>query len=586
MTSGGGAPATPAWDGAVAAASLLAIDPDGLGGLRLRGPAGPARDRLLWIFENLLAGAPVRKLPPGVADGRLLGGLDLTATLAAGRPVLERGLLAEADGGALLIPSAERLSAPLAGRLAATLDTGMLSIERDGFASILPARFCVLACDEALPDEEPPAAVLTERLGLVVSLNGVRRQDLEARPPDPATIAAARGRLFRVAIDNEAIAALAEAALKLGVSGIRPLLFASAAARAAAALGGRDVVSQEDLALAGRLVLGPRATQAPAKDEEREQAPERDDAPQQDGRDDPTSDDHEGDPREMAETILEAAAAALPAGLLDGEAMQTSRHPSGGGPGRAGPGHASKRRGRPIGSRAGAPGNGARLDLIETLKAAAPWRRVRARTAGEHAPRIIVRREDFRIKRLKEKRRSVTIFAVDASGSAALHRLAEAKGAVELLLARSYVRRDEVALVAFRGPGAEIMLPPTRSLARAKRALAGLPGGGGTPLASGIEAAASLAAHARRRGDQPTVVLLTDGAANVARDGTGGRARALDEAMQAAKALKALGTPAILIDVSPRPQARAEALAREMAARYVALPAADARAMARAIGGV
>ena len=104
---------------------------------------------------------------------------------------------------------------------------------------------------------------------------------------------------------------------------------------------------------------------------------------------------------------------------------------------------------------------------------------------------------------------------MDASGSSALHRLAEAKGAIELLLASCYVRRDRVALVAFRGQSAELLLPPTRSLVRAKRSLASLPGGGGTPLAAGIDVSLLLADAVQRRGGTPTIVLLTDGRANV-----------------------------------------------------------------------
>ena len=111
--------------------------------------------------------------------------------------------------------------------------------------------------------------------------------------------------------------------------------------------------------------------------------------------------------------------------------------------------------------------------------------------AAAAGPRSACRcaRSDLRITRLQQRAATATLFVVDASGSSALHRLAEAKGAVELLLAECYVRRDQVGVIAFRGRGAEVLLPPTRSLVRAKRSLAALPGGGGTPLAAGLQAA-------------------------------------------------------------------------------------------------
>jgi putative magnesium chelatase accessory protein len=172
----------------------------------------------------------------------------------------------------------------------------------------------------------------------------------------------------------------------------------------------------------------------------------------------------------------------------------------------------------------GEPRAGLRLNVVETLRAAAPWQRLRreeiARFGGE-STRIEIRQDDFRITRFKHRSETTTIFVVDASGSSALHRLAEAKGAVELLLADCYVRRDRVALVAFRGQFAEVLLPPTRSLVRAKRSLASLPGGGGTPLASGIDLGMMLADSVKRRGGTPILILMTDGRANVARDGTG-----------------------------------------------------------------
>ena len=168
-----------------------------------------------------------------------------------------------------------------------------------------------------------------------------------------------------------------------------------------------------------------------------------------------------------------------------------------------------------------------------------------------------------------------------------MHRLAEVKGAIELLLADCYVRRDSVALIAFRGQAAEIVLPPTRSTARARRGLAGLPGGGGTPLASGLDAAGALADQILRKGQSPLVVLMTDGRANVCRDGTGGRARAMLDAIDAARRLRAARIRSLAIDTSARLHSGESAATREIAeamhARYVKLPLANAALVNEAV---
>jgi magnesium chelatase subunit D len=221
---------------------------------------------------------------------------------------------------------------------------------------------------------------------------------------------------------------------------------------------------------------------------------------------------------------------------------------------------------------------------VETLRAAAPWQRVRARdraaeSTGVDVRGVDVRGDDLRVQRRMRRVGTTTLFVVDASGSAALGRLAEAKGAVELLLAESYVRRDRVAVIAFRGPRAELLLPPTRALTRARRALAGLPAGGGTPLASGLTAACACVDQVRRDGGRAAVVLLTDGRANVALDGTPGRARARVDAHAAARALGARGALVVMVDTSPRGDPEARALAAALDARYVALPVVTARAL-------
>jgi magnesium chelatase subunit D len=177
----------------------------------------------------------------------------------------------------------------------------------------------------------------------------------------------------------------------------------------------------------------------------------------------------------------------------------------------------------------------------------------------------------------------VLIFAVDASGSAALARLAEAKGAVELLLARAYARRDHVALIAFRGLGAELVLPPTRSLVQTKRRLSGLPGGGGTPLAAALRLATDTAGRARARGLTPVLVLLTDGRANVALDGAPGRDRAGAEALAMARGWAMTGAAAVVIDTATRPEPGLSRLAGALGGTYLPLPRADARRLSAAL---
>jgi magnesium chelatase subunit D len=231
-----------------------------------------------------------------------------------------------------------------------------------------------------------------------------------------------------------------------------------------------------------------------------------------------------------------------------------------------------------VGNEAGMPRGGRRLDLLATLRAAAPWQRLRSaeRPVGADPTMLLVRGSDLRVRRLAQRVGTTMMVAVDASGSAAAQRLGEAKGAVELLLAESYVRRDQVALVSFRGKAAELILPPTRSLARAKRTLAGLPGGGGTPLAAALSALVELGCKVRRDGGRPLGVMLTDGRANVALDGTGGRPRAEAEARRAARQVAAAGIPLLILDTGARPNPALQEIARLADADYLPLPNARA----------
>jgi magnesium chelatase subunit D len=113
--------------------------------------------------------------------------------------------------------------------------------------------------------------------------------------------------------------------------------------------------------------------------------------------------------------------------------------------------------------------------------------------------------------------------------------------------------------------------------------LAGLPGGGGTPLAAGLDAAFALSDLIRRKGQTPTVIVLTDGRANIARDGGQGRPRAEEDAISAARQLRTAEVRTVLVDTSPRPGPLAEQFAKEMGARYLPLPHADAATLSKAV---
>ena len=284
----------------------------------------------------------------------------------------------------------------------------------------------------------------------------------------------------------------------------------------------------------------------------------------------------------MAELMIEAALATLPTDVL---AHLTHTQPAstpGRGQGRSGNRKPSFLRGTPLPPRPGNPRQGARLHVLATLHAAVPRQKLRRQPSHSRA-KLAIRTEDFHVHRYAEHSPTCLIFASDASGSAALHRLAEAKGAVELLLTQSYARRDQVCVIGFRGTQAEVLLPPTKSLVRAKRSLSGLPGGGGTPLACAIEQCLQVALAEKRLGHSPSLVMLSDGRPNVSLQGHGGRAQALEDALTLARVWRGHQLPAIWLDTSARPEPQAQQLAQAMGACYVPLPMANSNRMAQAI---
>lgn len=619
---------------AFTATDIAALDSPGLRGLLLRGRAGPVRDALQAAFEQHKR---LYRVSSATTHEQLHGGIDTARTLASASVVRQEGLLARARDGALLLASAERLPAGSIHSISAAVDALP--------ASHAPG---MLVFDESLEDEAGIAdTVLAERLPMHVFVPDVTLGELESVLAERRGREATRhddgaNAVPAVRLDDDVLEEMTRLAMRLGVDSSQALLACARAARAHAHLHHRLVVEPDDAAVAVQLTLAPRArvlhppdpSPDPSPDKKNEAAndaddgreveqPDNDDIEEQpessgaaatrdsapDPEIDPGIDPAEpGSPKEdddrvstqnLPDRLIEAALATLPERLLASLARaavprQASATGSGASAGGRDDGMSvlNAHRGRPAGvSRPRSRSDIHKVNVLETLKAAIPMQRLRAthddprpdRTVTTH--RLQVRHADLRVTRFRHSPRTTTVFVVDASGSAALHRLAEAKGAVELLLGECYVRRDRVALVTFRGEQATLDLSPTRSLTRARRALQSLPGGGGTPLAAGFGMAAELISQLQRAGEVPVCVFMTDGKANIALDGTRSRQQALGDAERQAARLARSGARLIFIDTSPRPHAPAGALASRMQARYLPLPRSGARGLPDVVTG-
>lgn len=628
---------------AVVALALAAVAPRALGGVVVRGAPGPW-SQALTSYAGSLAIDPrhVVVVPRAVSSEGLVGGLALAETLQTGLPVMGRGLLARADDGVLVVRAAERLEPDLAALIARSLDEGVVHSDDGRALRTEHARFWVLAFEDAPcraaddGDVECLSEVLRCRLAFIGAPPARDHADRTDAWPTPARVIAARRRFSSVTVKEPLLSALVAMGPRLGAADVRTACMCVAAARAHAALHSRLSVSDEDAEVAVRLVYGPRARllEPTTTDDEVQRPDDRTDN-QTDDRSDDRSDDHSDDhsdephsdvpppsspssspsteppcergvlderefkeappPSESAPTssstdtgVGEGASlrVAIPPELLQtlSASAASSKVSRGGGRRTRKSDATSHEGGRPIGAVSGLPSGRARLHAIATLAAAAPWQRLRK--AEAKVPRLVhLRREDLRVRRMKRPMASCVIFCVDASGSLALRRLAEVRGAIEQVFLDCYVRRDAVALVTFRGDEASVVLPPTRALARARRALADLASGGTTPLASGLDVTASVVADVHRRGQRPCVVLLTDGRGNVARDGERGAGPARTDVVTAAAALvqqleKARGS-AIVLDTAARPRGDAAVLARWLQARYAPLPRVDAAHVAR-----
>jgi magnesium chelatase subunit D len=524
---------------------LNAVDPR-CGGLLLVGGKGTGKSALGRLSRTLFPhGTPFVEMPLNVTEESLLGGIDIEATLAGGRRVLQPGIVSRANGGVVYVDDLNLLSPELLALLMEPQSRGTELIEREGISEQRASSFVVMATTN--PDEGELSPHLMDRIGLCAVMEELQDRDERlaimrlagAEPlftvePDPVTaerIARGRSMLPEIAFPDQALEYLQQVVQRNISPGHRGDVFLYYAARAWAALRGDDQVECGHIDRVTNLVFAHRRLELREEEQstnEPEQPQDQDQQQEQERRDDrgeqppppensrdetedqPSSkgeQDSDSSQRESSdrEEIMQVGAP-FPLRRLSFRRDRLKRRADG----RRTRTRVRGRGGRYVRSLLDSPDRDIAIDA--TLRACAPFQRARNREGM-----LRIETEDLRFRQRERRMGHLVLFVVDGSGSmGARQRMKETKGAIQSLLLDCYRKRDRVAMIVFRRERAELLLPPTSSVELAARRLAELPVGGKTPLASGLLETHRLVRRTSMRHPERRilVVLITDGRGN------------------------------------------------------------------------
>lgn len=576
---------------------LCAVDP-GIGGVLIRGDKGTAKSTAARALAEVLppielvrgcafnctvdapcehcatcsqadrlstlSPVPFVTLPLGATEDRVLGSLDLSRALNGGQKVFQPGLLAAAHRGLLYIDEVNLLADHLVDVLLDVAAMGVNRVQREGLSVSHPARFTLVGTMNLEEGDLRPQ--LLDRFGLMVEVTAPRekavraevvrrRIGFEAGPAAyveswrvqqdalQAVLATAQKLLPQVQLDDALLDLISHLCCELEVASLRADIVMYKTARAIAALDARTQVTPQDIRGAAELVLPHRRRRKPFEqpgldqdklDDLMRQA-QKDSPPPQDGASNADSSDQQPQEQEQSEGEQDeqvfGAAAGGPTARISVEAQSA--------PGAAGRRSVAQQASRGHVLRAVPNEQPTSIAIGATLRSAA----LRGTDGG-----VQVTRADLHQQVRVGTSANLILFVVDASGSMAAQRRMEAlKGAVVNLLTDAYQQRDEVAVVAFRGQRAELLLAPTRSVDLAEQGLRELPTGGRTPLPHALQLALETLqrASANTRANPPLLVLLTDGKGNVPISEGGDPWR---ESLALAELLAERRVPALVID--------------------------------------